>query len=1696
MFGQAPATPFGAPATPFGSPAPAPFGQQPTSSPFGQAPAAPSAFGQPAAAPTAFGATSTFGQPAAAPAAFGQPAAAPSAFGAPAPSAFGQPAAAPSAFGQPAQQTTSVFGQPAAAPSGGLFGAPAPAPSAFGAPAPSAFGASKPLFGGGAPAPAPTGLFGAPAPAPSTGLFGAPAPAPSTGLFGAPAPAPSGGLFGAPATPFGAPAPAPSAFGAPAQPSAFGSPAPAPFGAAPAAGGFGGQIQQAAGTASTPFTTTNKTDGSNTIVLQSITGMPQFEQKSFEELRLEDYAAGNKGTKGQAAGPAAPAAGGFGGFGAAPQPAPAFGQPAAAPAGGLFGAPAPAPAGGLFGAPAPAPSAFGQPAAAPAPLFGAAPAQAPAGGLFGAPAPAPAFGAPAPAFGAAPAPATGGLFGAPTAPAPATGGLFGVPAAPAPAGGLFGAPAPAPAGGLFGAPAPAPAGGLFGAPAPAASGGLFGAAATPAKPGGLFGAPAPAGGLFGAPAPAPAGGLFGAPAPAPAGGLFGAPAPAPTGGLFGAPAPAPTGGLFGAPAAAAPVAPAPSAEALLAQQLAAVENQKKQLELVQAWSGNPSSGSKVVPSSYYDKDVGDWNGGGGSYATSSSALLSLRPAPRSAAKIRPRGYTSTTKQSPVASLGRKNGSPILSPNRFVGSATKTLFIKPNSLTPKPKTRLMLTNGITNGNTPVASLENGRYGSPGVPTQEIANLKAAESPKAGTPSNGDKSPGLDFYKQVVGSPDSSEGSPNPVSPVTAAKHLVPKLTKRGYDVYPSMAELEAMSEAELATVIGFKVERPGFGSVAWDGAVDVREVDIDAEVVIESKNVSVYDEAETTGIKPERGSKLNRPAVITMYGIFPKDGAEASAEAKQKLSRKIEKTTQKMKAELLSFESESGVWKFRVGHFSRYGLDDSDDESDDEEVNTTPLLEMEEKELGGTSNLRAPMDEDESTVYTDASDMLDVSGEETVVHEIIREGEMAYAMMTEEVLQAPEEEAIIPYEASQEDEKLLFPDEAEDDINPTKDEPLKPTVCPPHQSFSTGICSRLAAKSGIINESPSNIDYGMRMRRSFRVGWRPDGSFVHLQPSSSGKRVLVQSKPIVHQAGPSPATLPLLETHQKHSKAVCGTADDAPLFTLPSSKVALCDVLDDYTQSSSFCQLSDSTKQTVSNAFSLLTSLYGEGGIDDTRRLEALSTWLKDIVSAATSKDISAAESVGDTYAAIFAALAGGDTALASSIALESGNYRMSLLLANSGTQSQSFYEQQLKLWNESGAQPLVASDLLRIFSLASGSAEVEKTMFNASPATYNIDWRRRFGMYLWSCPRNDAKVSDVVEKYNADVLAKLAPAATSVSGESMCVLYQMLNHYISTDTPLSKILAPISHTPFRHDFSSSFHIGAMLSAVSRTNMSLHTEGLVVDAIASQLIAEGSWEWAVYVTLCLLDRGNASESTMEARRIRAKSIVSRFYNPSSDSSAEDRREFLLSIGVPPAWFFESTAYRAQNNGDLFGLVENLKKVSLKDCLIAVESFLIPHMILEGKEACGKLRAFLEALSSIASEDYRSYWDKPFGCGSIHQFLILTENVDQLSRMPMEEIAMHSDEIDGLLQATTDLESTLTSRTADQSHLLAKIPHQIVLAPTDIVQAEVVAQLYLLRMQLVAIKNGHPLKGLTTQPSTQHALASGFFAESILRELAST
>jgi nuclear pore complex protein Nup98-Nup96 len=197
-------------------------------------------------------------------------------------------------------------------------------------------------------------------------------------ISGAPATT-AGGIFGSTSAPaFGAPAPAPLFVRTP-------SPAPGLFGAWPSS-----QIG-AGGSRIVPFQPTPSTDGPSSFFFQCITSQSQYETKSFEELRFEDYSQGNRGDGSRTQ----QSAGGFG--------VGAFGSTAPAMGFGGFGSPAPAPM-GFGGSSAGAPTAFG--AAAPAPFGASAPVLgAPVPSAFGA-APAPAVGAPSPAFGVpAPAPA-------------------------------------------------------------------------------------------------------------------------------------------------------------------------------------------------------------------------------------------------------------------------------------------------------------------------------------------------------------------------------------------------------------------------------------------------------------------------------------------------------------------------------------------------------------------------------------------------------------------------------------------------------------------------------------------------------------------------------------------------------------------------------------------------------------------------------------------------------------------------------------------------------------------------------------------------------------------------------------------------------------------------------------------------------------------------------------------------------------------------------------------------------------------------------------------------------------------------------------------------------------------------------------------------------------------------------------------
>jgi hypothetical protein len=122
---------------------------------------------------------------------------------------------------------------------------------------------------------------------------------------------------------------------------------------------------------------------------------------------------------------------------------------------------------------------------------------------------------------------------------------------------------------------------------------------------------------------------------------------------------------------------------------------------------------------------------------------------------------------------------------------------------------------------------------------------------------------------------------------------PSLTGAGYSVEPALAALRAMSPKALRAVRGFTVHRAGFGSVRFEGAVDLRGLDLDAAVSFERKQCSV------------RAPQLLRvPHVVTLLGVRPAKSGPAPFRAK------VEATTTALGAELVAFDAAAGTWVFR------------------------------------------------------------------------------------------------------------------------------------------------------------------------------------------------------------------------------------------------------------------------------------------------------------------------------------------------------------------------------------------------------------------------------------------------------------------------------------------------------------------------------------------------------------------------------------------------------------------------------------------------------------------------------------------------------------------------------------------------------------------------------------------------------------------
>ncbi|KAH9609004.1 hypothetical protein KSS87_020553 [Heliosperma pusillum] len=155
---------------------------------------------------------------------------------------------------------------------------------------------------------------------------------------------------------------------------------------------------------------------------------------------------------------------------------------------------------------------------------------------------------------------------------------------------------------------------------------------------------------------------------------------------------------------------------------------------------------------------------------------------------------------------------------------------------------------------------------------------------------------------------------------------PYLRSSDYFTVPSidkLVELEVKYPGYCSKVRDFTVGRLGFGNVRFLGDTDVRGLDLEGIVRFSRHEVVVY---EDESVKPDVGEGLNKPAVVTLVLRVGGEGEGFDGVRFGKVVDRLRFSADRQGGEFVSFEPWSREWRFRVKHFSRFGLslDDEDD----------------------------------------------------------------------------------------------------------------------------------------------------------------------------------------------------------------------------------------------------------------------------------------------------------------------------------------------------------------------------------------------------------------------------------------------------------------------------------------------------------------------------------------------------------------------------------------------------------------------------------------------------------------------------------------------------------------------------------------------------------------------------------------------------
>ncbi|KAK8179120.1 nuclear protein 96-domain-containing protein [Phyllosticta citribraziliensis] len=220
---------------------------------------------------------------------------------------------------------------------------------------------------------------------------------------------------------------------------------------------------------------------------------------------------------------------------------------------------------------------------------------------------------------------------------------------------------------------------------------------------------------------------------------------------------------------------------------------------------------------------------------------------------------------------------------------------------------------------------------------LRSSKNADTPK-NVFTNGDR-PEMEQVKGNEVALATKNGSPSSATREAPSEplHKRTELVAGDYWTEPPLEQLKKLSKQELKSVPNFRVGRVAVGEIKFEQPVDLSGVDFDrlfsTVICLKPRNATVYPSKTTT---PPVGKGLNVTSLITLENSWPR--ASKDETRSERFAKHLKRLQTVDDTEFVDYNPHTGTWKFRVYHFTTYGLDyDEDDDIDSMPLDQAPAM---------------------------------------------------------------------------------------------------------------------------------------------------------------------------------------------------------------------------------------------------------------------------------------------------------------------------------------------------------------------------------------------------------------------------------------------------------------------------------------------------------------------------------------------------------------------------------------------------------------------------------------------------------------------------------------------------------------------------------------------------------------------------------------